>query len=131
MADTTAPIAQEPSNAAAPATVPASETAPDATPARRTVTLPVLPLAIIGAVVIALIFFGGGIAVGFAIGDHPTRVGVIQPFPGRNGVQGGQNGYGRNGSQGNGNGFGKNGGQGGQGNGTRPNTGPTTAPNNG
>jgi hypothetical protein len=109
--------------------------------------VPVLPLAIVGAVVVALIFFGGGIAVGFAIGDHPARVGVIQPFgPGRNGLQGGQNGDGQNGTGQNGfgqngrqNGFGQNGGrqggqtggQNGQNGGTRPNGGQTTAPNNG
>jgi hypothetical protein len=125
MAEKTAPIAQDPSDAVAPAA-----TSPDPTPStRRTVTMPVLPLAIIGAVVVALIFFGGGIAVGFAIGDHPARAGVIQPFgPGRNGTQSGQNGFGQNGS---GNGFGQNRGQNDQGNGTRPNDRPTTAPKNG
>ena len=141
MADKTAPIAQDPSRAEAPATDAAPETPGNHVPGtRRTVTVPVLPLAIIGAVVVALIFFGGGIAVGFAIGDHPSRVGVIQPF---NGGQGGQNGYGQNNGRngfgpnrnGTGNGFGQhrgqNGGQSGQGNGTPPSTGPTTAPNNG
>jgi hypothetical protein len=87
------------------------------------VTLPVLPLAIVGAIIVALVFFGGGIAVGFAIGDHPARVGVIQPF--NQGRNGGQNGFGQNGGQ---NGFGQNGGQN---NGTRPNNAPTTAPKNG
>jgi hypothetical protein len=140
MAEKTTPIVHDPSDAVASAA-----TSPDPAPStRRTVTMPVLPLAIIGAVVVALIFFGGGIAVGFAIGDHPARVGVIQPFgPGRNGTQGGQNGLGQNGFGQNGfgqNGFGQNGfgqnrgpngGQNGQGNGTPPNDPPTTAPKNG
>jgi hypothetical protein len=110
MADTTTPNAAEPTSAQAPADAqeaPASNAAPRAP---RTVTLPVLPLAIVGAIIVALIFFGGGIAVGFAIGDHPARVGIIQPF--NQGRNGGQNGFGQN-------------------NGTRPNNAPTTAPKNG
>jgi hypothetical protein len=138
MADKTAPIVHDPSAAEAPvATFP--ETALDTTPrARRTVTMPVLPLAIVGGVIVALIFFGGGIAVGVAIGDHPSRAGIIQPFDGRNGFPGGQNGNGPNGGGPNGqngfgqNGDGRNGGQpGGQNGGTRPNDRPTTAPKNG
>ena len=117
MSTPNAPIAPEqpPAEAEAAATVPV---------ARRTVTLPVLPLAIVAAVIVALIFFGGGVALGFAIGDHPTRVGIIQPFNGgQNGQNGGQNGFGQN-RQGGQNGFGQNGGQ-------RPNEGPTGAPQNG
>ncbi|HEY4153161.1 MAG TPA: hypothetical protein VGM38_07540 [Pseudolysinimonas sp.] len=99
----------------------AEKTTPNDTEPRaaRTVTLPVLPLAIVGAIIVALVFFGGGMAVGFVIGDHPARVGVIQPF--NQGRNGGQNGFGQNG-------FGQNGGQN---NGQRPNNAPTTAPNNG
>jgi hypothetical protein len=135
MADKTAPIVHDPSDAVAP-TATSPETAADtAHRARRTVTMPVLPLAIVGGVIVALIFFGGGIAVGFAIGDHPSRAGVIQPFDGRNGVQGNRNGDGPNGQNGFGYNGGRNGGQpGGQNggpNGTRPNDRPTTAPKNG
>jgi len=99
MADTTT-TTPDPSDAAVPAAVPAATTAPQ--PAtRRTVTMPVLPFAIIGGVLVALVFFGGGVATGFAIGDHhPTRVGMIQPFQdGRSGPFGGQPGFGQNGSQ--------------------------------
>ena len=123
MAEKTAPIAHDPSDAVAPAATSPEPTAGTAPRARRTVTMPVLPLAIIGAVVVALIFFGGGIAVGFAIGDHPSRAGVIQPFNGRDGGQRGQN-FGQNG-------FGPNSGQNGQNGGMRPNDRPTTAPKNG
>ena len=109
MADKTT-TTPDPSDAAAPAAVPA------ATPptARRTVTMPVLPFAIIGGVLVALVFFGGGVATGFAIGDHhPTRVGMIQPFQnGRSGPFGGQPGFGQNGGQ--------NGGQPGERHGFRP-----------
>lgn len=89
--------------------------ATEATPrTSRTVTLPVLPLVIVGAVIVALIFFGGGIALGYVIGDHPARAGNFQPFnQGRIGPQGGQNG------------------QNGQNFGHRPNNRPTTAPKNG
>jgi len=73
----------------------------DTTRVPRTVTLPVLPLAIVAAVILAVIFFGGGVAVGYAIGDHPARVGIFQPvFPGRNGHNGGLNGLGGKGGNG-------------------------------
>lgn len=100
---------------------------------RRTVTLPVLPLVIIGAVIVALVFFGGGVALGVAIGDNAHRVGVMQPFGG----QQGQNGYGPQGGQ---NGFGPNlhngqrrlNGGGVNGNGQpRPTNRPSSAPQNG
>jgi len=98
MAEKTAQPTPDPSDAtapvAAPADAPVAAAAPQ--PARRTVTVPVLPFAIIGGVLIALIFFGGGVATGYAIGDHhPVRIGVIQPFQdGRNGPFGGRNGFG-------------------------------------
>jgi hypothetical protein len=115
---------------------PPAETAPaeTAAPARRTVTLPVLPLAIVAAVVVALLFFAGGTALGFAIANHPTRVGIIQPFGGQYNGQNpngqnpnGQNPNGqnrRNGGTNGQNGFGQNGGQ-------RPGQLPTGAPKNG
>jgi len=137
---TTAP---DPSDAAAsaPATLPAA--APPT--ARRTVTVPVLPFAIIGGLLVAALFFGGGLALGVAIGDHHPRVAMIQPFSNRSEPFGGQNGFGpnerRNGGQ---PGFGPNGGQPGFGpnsgqpgsgqNGGQPggqNPQPTPAPTNG
>ena len=143
MADQTTPT-PDPSDAAATAAVPAAPAAPQPA-ARRTVTMPVLPFAIIGGVLVALVFFGGGVATGFAIGDHhPTRVGMIQPFQnGRSGPFGGQPGFGQNG--------GRNGGQPGERHGFRPGdqsgdqnggqpggqpggpqqTGPTPSPSNG
>lgn len=112
MAEKTTPItadqstAADQSNAVAPPSVhePAS---------RRTVTLPVLPLAIVAAVVGALVFFGGGVAVGFAVGDHPMRTGINRPFL-NDGTRpfGGQNRFGPN-------------------NGQAPNPRQTPAPNNG
>lgn len=98
MAEKTTPIAADQSNApAAPSAAPPSA---HETAARRTVTLPVLPLAIVGAVVGALVFFGGGVAVGFAVGDHPMRTGIIRPFTNDgNRPFGGQNGFGPNNGQ--------------------------------
>jgi len=99
-----------------PAPAPADVASPR-TP--RTVTLPVLPLAIVSAVIVALLFFGGGVAVGFAIGDHPVRSGTFQPFqPGRLSPQGGLGGP-------------NSGPDFGQHNGKRPNLRPTPAPTNG
>lgn len=94
MAEKTTPITADASSAAAP--IPARESAAP----RRTVTLPVLPLAIVGVVVGALVFFGGGVAVGFAVGDHPMRTGIIRPFT-NDGSRpfGGQNGFGPNNGQ--------------------------------
>ena len=105
---------------------PPAETAPPQTAAaaRRTVTLPVLPLAIVAAVVVALLFFAGGTALGFAIANHPTRVGIIQPFGGLNNGQNLNGPNRRNGGTNGQNGFGQNGGQ-------RPGQLPTGAPNNG
>ena len=123
MADKTTP-----STATAPVTEPTAHPVPTpddvASPRTpRTVTLPVLPLAIVSAVIVALLFFGGGVAVGFAIGDHPVRTGTFQPFqPGRLGPLGGQGG--QNNGPNNGPNFG-------QDNGQRPNHRPTPAPTNG
>ena len=98
MAEKPTPPASAPSTVDAPA-APVAAPAP-ATPAgRRTVTMPVVPLAIVGSVLVALILFGGGVAVGLAVGDHHARVGVIHPFNGRTGPFGGQNGFGPNGGQ--------------------------------
>jgi len=80
-------------------TPPAATTAP-APAGRRTVSMPVLPLAIVGGLIAAAIFFGGGVAVGFAISHHQTRVGFMQPFDDRHsGPFGGPNGFGQNGGQ--------------------------------
>lgn len=85
MTDQTAPI---PSEAPAPGPAPSG---------RRVVTLPVLPLIITGSILIALLFFCGGAAVGYVIGDHhPVRTGVVRPFSVPGGIQGGQNGFGPN-----------------------------------
>jgi hypothetical protein len=132
MAESTAQTTPDPSDASAPVTsqptVPlAAQPAAPAT--RRTVTLPVLPFAIVGSVLVALLFFGGGVAVGFAIGDHHPRVSTIQPFTGRTGPFGGfgQNGGGQNGG---GHRFAPNGGQPGFGQNGSPNgdQGPQPAP---
>jgi hypothetical protein len=108
MATPTAPIASD---------QPTVETAAPAAQPRRTVTLSVVPLAIIGAIVIALLFFAGGTALGFALAGHQTRVGIIQPFGGQNN---GQNGFGQNGGH-----------HGGQNGPLRPGNSPTGAPQNG
>jgi hypothetical protein len=122
MATTNAPIAADQPPAQTEPAEPAAP--PAAAPARRTVTLPVLPLVIVAAVVVALLFFAGGTALGFAIGNHPTRVGIIQPFGGLNSGQN-QNGQNRrNGGTNGQNGFGQNGGQ-------RPGQLTSGAPNNG
>lgn len=140
MAEKPTPPASEPLRAEAPAAAPVAE----APAGRRTVTLPVLPFAIVGGLLVALIFFGGGVAVGLAVGNHSGRVGVIQPFNDRrSGPFGGQNGFGQNGGQNRGpiggqNGFGQNGGRDG-GTGGAPNGAPfggqngqpTPAPTNG
>ena len=102
--DTPAPAATDPAPVAAEQRV-QTERAP-----RRTVTLPVLPLVIIGAVLVALVFFGGGVAIGAMIGDHGPRLGTVQPFGGLNGQNRqnglpGQNGFGPQGGQ---HGFGQN-----------------------
>jgi hypothetical protein len=111
MADKTAPI---------PSETPAPEAAPSV---RRVVTLPVLPLVITGSILIALLFFCGGAAVGYVIGDHhPVRTGVIRPFEMPNGIQGGPGGFGQNG-------FGQN--HQGPHDGPRPNDQPTPAPTQG
>jgi hypothetical protein len=122
MADETTPttpiMPEQPSAAEPPAAPPAAAPA-----ARRTVTLSVLPLAIVGAVIVALLFFSGGIAVGLAVGDHPARTGIFQPFTnGRNGTNG------ENGAQGGQYGFGQ---HNGQDNRQRPNDRATTPPKNG
>ena len=120
-ADATTPV---PTPTPTPAPVPAPAPAP-APSARRTVTLPVLPLVIVGGVIVALLFFGGGVALGLGIGTHDARPGLGQHIhPGQGGMRGnGTNGYGMN----NGYGFGS---------GQRmapqaPFGAPTGAPNNG
>jgi len=119
----------------ADAEAPVAASAPSAGTARRTVTLPVLPLAIVGAALGALILFGGGVAVGFAVGHHPERAGIIQPFTnGRTGPFGGQNGFGQNGGQPGGRNGGFDGGFNGGQNGPQPGdqgSRPTPAPTNG
>jgi hypothetical protein len=124
MAESTTQTTPDPSDASAPATSqpttpPVQQpAAPVAPAARRTVTLPVLPFAIVGSVLVALLFFGGGIAVGFAIGGHHPRMSTIQPFTGRTGPFGG---FGQNGG---GHRFAPNGGQPGFGQNGGPNGGP-------
>jgi hypothetical protein len=104
MAEKTTPITADQSNAPAPQSAAPQLTGPQPsheTAARRTVTLPLLPLAIVSAIVGALVFFGGGVAVGFAVGDHPMRTGIIRPFTndGNRPFFGGQNGFGPNNGQ--------------------------------
>lgn len=100
MPDTTSPepteTVEQPA-AAATATPPAAPTPL----ARRTVTLPVLPLAIVAGVLVAVLFFAGGVAIGLGIGSHDSRIGNGQFFrPGQTGGieqpggMGGGNGYG-------------------------------------
>lgn len=98
MSEQTDPI--DAAEAPAADTVPhAVAPAPTPTPVvRRTVTLPVLPLAIVGGIIVAVLFFGGGVAIGWGIGLHDARDGRggnIQQF------RQGQNGTG----DGTGNGF--------------------------
>jgi hypothetical protein len=83
-------------------------------------------VAIVGGVIVALLFFGGGVALGYGVASHDGRSDNAQLY------RGGNPGY----EFGNGNGFQNQGGQ----NQTRPNQGgqnqrpgdrPTTGPNNG
>ncbi len=100
-ASTVAPtsnIAAEPAPVAG--TVPSLASAPRVP---RTVTLPVLPLAIVGGVIAAVLFFGGGMAVGVGIGSHDRGPGSAQRF--QQGEMGRQGGMGSNGHRMN-NGFG-------------------------
>lgn len=70
-----------PGNTVPTETTAAPSPAPVRTPiTRRTVTLPLLPLAIVAAVIVALLFFGGGIAAGLAIGGHGDRMSRLEPF---------------------------------------------------
>jgi hypothetical protein len=108
------PVSTPPAESGAP-TTPTAAAAPIA---RRSVTVPLLPLAIIGGVIVALLFFGGGVALGYGVASHDGRPGNMQQYGG------GQDGANGNGF---GNGFGQN--QGGQNN--RPGDRSTTAPNNG
>jgi hypothetical protein len=96
---------------------------------RRSVTLPLLPLGIVGGVIVALLFFGGGVAIGYGVASHDGRSDNAQQF------RGGTNGY----EFGNGNGFAPRQNQGGQNQGGQNQQGPngrpgdrsTPAPNNG
>lgn len=111
MSEQTEPIEAAEAPTPTPTTT-AAEPAPVATAraavptARRTVTVPALPLAIVSGIVIAALFFGGGVAIGVAIGPHNGRPGNVQQFGQReNGARGG--GMGHSGAT-NGNGFGQN-----------------------
>jgi len=125
MSEQTEPIEPDsvpPAVATTPATAPAP---PAAAPiARRSVTLPLLPVAIVGGVIVALLFFGGGVAIGYGVASHDGRSDNVQQY------RGGGPGY----QFGNGNGFDPRQNQGGQ-NPQSPNGRPgdrsTTAPNNG
>jgi hypothetical protein len=112
----------------------AAEPAPSVAPApRRSITLPLLPVAIVGGVIVALLFFGGGVAIGYGVASHDGRSDNAQRYRGGNG------GY--EFGNGNGNGFpsqnqgGQNqtgpnqGGQNQGGQNQRPGDRPTTAPN--
>ncbi len=95
-ADATTPL---PTPTPTPPPTPAPVPAPAlATSPRRTVTLPLLPLVIVGGVIVGLLFFGGGVALGLGIGAHDARPGVGQHIhPGQGGVRGnGANGDGMN-----------------------------------
>ena len=112
MSEQTEPIEAAEAPTPTPAATPAAEPAPVATAraavptARRTVTVPALPLAIVSGIVIAALFFGGGVAIGVAIGPHNGRPGNVQQFGQReNGARGG--GMRHSGAT-NGNGFGQN-----------------------
>jgi len=121
MAEKTTQTTPDPSDANAPASPQPQPN--EARAVRRTVTLPVLPFAIVGSLLVAAVFFGGGLAVGVAIGDHHPRVGMIQPFTNRSDSFGGQPGFGQNHRRDGGQpGFGPNGG---------PNSGQDAGPNGG
>lgn len=49
---------------------------------RRSITLPLLPVAIVGGVVAALLFLGGGVAIGYSVASHDGRAGYMQPVRG-------------------------------------------------
>ena len=111
MSEQTEPIEAAEAPTPTPTTT-AAEPAPVATAraavptARRTVTVPALPLAIVSGIVIAALFLGGGVAIGVAIGPHNGRPGNVQQFGQReNGARGG--GMRHSGAT-NGNGFGQN-----------------------
>jgi hypothetical protein len=130
MSEQTEPIETDSTSPAVTATAPAptaptAPTAPVAVPvARRSVTLPLLPLGIVGGVIVALLFFGGGVAIGYDVASHDGRSHNAQQY------RGGTPGY----QFGNGDGFAPRQNQGGQ-NRLSPNGRPgdraTTAPNNG
>lgn len=90
------------------------------TGARRSVTLPLLPLAIVGGVIVALLFFGGGVAIGYGVASHDSRSDNAQQYRGGSGF-----GFGDR----NGTGVAPGQNQGGQN--QRPGDRPTTAPRNG
>jgi hypothetical protein len=89
---------------------------------RRSVTLPLLPLVIVGGAIVALLFFGGGVAIGYGVASHDGRSDNAQQF------RGGSSGYGFAPGK---NGFAPGQNQGGQNDPTRPGDRSTTAPRNG
>jgi hypothetical protein len=128
MSEQTEPI--EPGSAPPPEATPTTPVAPVAvTPApvapaptpmvRRSVTVPLLPLAIVGGIIVALLFFGGGVAIGYGVASHDGRPGNMQQY--RGGDRG--DGFGQR------NGFAP--GQGQPNQNSRPGDRPTAAPNNG
>ena len=128
MSDQTEPIRPDsaPPAATAPEPTTPAPTAPAVPAARRTVTLPLLPLGIVGGVIVALLFFGGGVALGYGVALHDSRPDNAQQYRGGNGEYpfGPGNGFGPRQNQ-----NGQNGpNQGGQ---NRPGDRPTTATQNG
>ncbi|MDP9028008.1 MAG: hypothetical protein M3N46_10745 [Actinomycetota bacterium] len=130
-APTGATATTEPVTAAPPApSTPVSPTA--ASVPRRSVTVPLLPVAIVGGVIAALLFLGGGVAIGYGVASHDSRFDNAQQY------RGGNSGYRFGNGTGNGNGFAPGQNQGGQnpgqnqgGQNHRPGKPSTPAPNNG
>ncbi len=123
--DSTLPAVTETTETTPALTAPTAPTAPVAVPVtRRSVTLPLLPLGIVGGVIVALLFFGAGVAIGYGVASHDGRSDNAQQY------RGGTPGY----QFGNGDGFAprpNQGGQNEQGPNGRPGDRATTGPNNG